>query len=524
MGVLVIAAAGNESLPASFASPANCRNTLSVGSSLANGQKASYSNYGDGVDVYAPGGGSPARDRQDGLLSTVDSGYQMPKGESVGRMQGTSMAAPVVSGIAALIKSAFPNASPGEIVAALRLSATECRGMTCPTGIVNARRALASMSTQPGSEVPIDLPPSEVVIPEVPAADVSISQERYGGRDPAEVAEATARYAQFRNEIGGRQPISHAVIASQTSFADALTASVYAGHVEGVVLFTDPDRLSASTFRVIEDLGIGKVTIVGGPAAVSDNVEAFFRQKGLTVDRLWGSNRYDTAVAVAEKVMRGKRYLFVASGSNFADAVAAGPVVYADALPMVLAGPRGIDERTGALIAQWRKSNPSGDVVILGGNAAVSSSVESQLLNLKRPFTEEDGYFGGGFCENYPASWPRCPTDFIPVGIRSTDIERIGGSDRFDTAAKIARWAQSNIFTREATDVGFASGVNFADALAAVNLLGQEGFNGPLLLTNLCTRIPSSTYRAASGYKSQRIVGDENSLCEFDAGVLRGKR
>jgi putative cell wall-binding protein len=239
---------------------------------------------------------------------------------------------------------------------------------------------------------------------------------------------------------------------------------------------------------------------------------------------LWGSNRYDTAVAVAEKVMRGKRYLFIASGSNFADAVAAGPVVYADALPMVLAGPRGIDERTGALIAEWRKNNPSGDVVILGGNAAVSSSVESQLLNLKRPFTEEDGYFGGGFCENYPASWPRCPTDFIPVGIRSTDIERIGGSDRFDTAAKIARWAQSNIFTREAIDVGFASGVNFADALAAVNLLGQEGFNGPLLLTNLCTRIPSSTYRAASGYKSQRIVGDENSLCEFDAGVLRGKR
>ena len=524
LGILVVAAAGNESLPATFSAPANCRNTFSVGSSLTSGEKASYSNYGSGVDVYAPGGGLPSRDGQDGVLSVVDSGYQDPKGQSFERMQGTSMAAPVVSGIAALIKSAFPGAGPSEMAAAIRRSATACRGMTCPSGIANARRALDAMNSSPDAGAPVDVPAPEVVIPSTPEPDVSISQERYGGGSPAEVAEATARYAQFRNEIGGNQPIRSAVIASQTSFPDALTASVYAGFVGGVVLFTDPQRLSAATWRVIQDLGIREATLIGGPAAVDEDVETYLKSKGLQVSRLWGSDRYATAGAVASKVQAKAPFMFIASGLNFADAVAVGPVVYSNALPMVLAGPRGLNADTGSLIAEWRRLNPSGKIVILGGTAAVPSVVERQLVSLERPFTEEDGYFGGGFCENYPISWPRCPTDKIPVGIRSTDIERIGGIDRFDTAVKIAQWAQSNVFSKEASDVGFASGVHFADALAAVNLLGQQGFNGPLLLTNQCTRLPSATYKAASGFKSQRIVGGENNLCDFDAEVLRGKR
>ncbi len=522
-GAMVVAAAGNEAAPAQFSTPANCRNTFTVGASLHNGGRASYSNYGTTVDVFAPGGGDPSSDGQDGLLSTVDYGYQDPEADAYMRMQGTSMAAPVVAGIAALIKSVKPSATPGEMAAALRASAMTCRGGTCPNGVVNARLALDA-ALKGVIERPIDSPSSDVTFPTRPSPDPAISQDRYGGQGAAEVAEATARYAATRRSMLGLGSFEHAVIASQTSFADALTASVYAGAVGGVILFTDPQRLSVATSRVIDDLGIKRVTFIGGPAAISSEIEDRFRRQGLDVQRLWGQNRYDTARAVSSKVLDDTEYLFIASGRNFADAVAVGPVVYAGGLPMVLAGQNGLDSATQDLIIQWQELNPRGRVVILGGTSAVPASVETQLATLNRPFRDEDGYFGGDFCIGYPSSWPSCPIDLVPVGIPSYRITRLGGADRFETAAKVAQWASSLFFDGSSSDVGFATGRTFTDALAAANILGQEAFGGPLLLTGTCMRMPRATYDAARGYQSQRIIGGGDGVCDFDADILRGKR
>ena len=524
LGVLVVTSAGNSNIDARLSSPANCPNTLAVGASLRNGGRTSYSNYGPAVDIYAPGGSFWSLDGEGGILSTVDSGHYSPKSDSYERMPGTSMAAPIVSGVAALLKSVKPSATPGEIAAALRASAVACRGGTCPTGIVNARLAVDAIM-KGVIERPIDSPSDDVTFPTAPAADPSISQDRYGGQVAAEVSETTARYAASRRSMQGLGTFDHAVIASHTSFADALTASVYAGAVDGVILFTDPARLSAPTLRVIEDLGITNVTLIGGPAALSTAIEETFVNRGLNVDRLWGANRYDTARAVSSKVLEDSRYLFIASGRNFADAVAVGPITYAGQLPMVLAGANGLDADTQNLIIEWQELNPYGQVVILGGTAAVPSSVETQLGALKRPFRESDGYWGGGgFCDNYPSNWPTCPVDLVPVGIPSYRIGRIGGADRFETAAKIAQWASTVFFEGSSSDVGFATGKTFTDALAAANILGQDGFDGPLLLTGTCMRMPRATFDAARGFKSQRVVGSDDALCDFDADVLRGKR
>ncbi len=88
-GGVVIFAAGNDGY--TNAAPANYAPVIAVGAIDYNGNRASFSNYGDWVDIAAPGAG---------IISTVP-------GNAYGSMNGTSMACPHVSGVAALIVSQF---------------------------------------------------------------------------------------------------------------------------------------------------------------------------------------------------------------------------------------------------------------------------------------------------------------------------------------------------------------------------------------------------------------------------------
>ena len=96
-GVVLVAAAGNENRNAS-SYPARYPRVISVSALDINGERAPYSNYGAGVDIAAPGGSEAGKILQE----TIDPST----GKSVFReYQGTSMAAPHVAGVAALIKA-----------------------------------------------------------------------------------------------------------------------------------------------------------------------------------------------------------------------------------------------------------------------------------------------------------------------------------------------------------------------------------------------------------------------------------
>jgi serine protease len=112
-GVVIVAAAGNENRD-SASYPARYARVISVAAIDAQGEKAEFSNYGAGVDISAPGGGNGSKIWQE----TIDPQTNTPV---VVGFQGTSMAAPHVAGVVALIKSTGVTA-PDEVLAVLQQS------------------------------------------------------------------------------------------------------------------------------------------------------------------------------------------------------------------------------------------------------------------------------------------------------------------------------------------------------------------------------------------------------------------
>lgn len=160
--------------------------------------------------------------------------------------------------------------------------------------------------------------------------------ERISGKDRYATAVAVAGYMA---EMFGSVPES-AFIVSGVNFPDALAISPAAGVLGQPILYAAADgSVSSETAAFFTDNGIKSVVIAGGTGAVPAAVEENLAKAGVgTFDRVWGADRYQTALAINLKydsIFTGKDAA-LASGANFPDALAGGALAAKKAMPVVL--------------------------------------------------------------------------------------------------------------------------------------------------------------------------------------------
>ncbi len=337
-GVTVVVAAGNDSINIVNDTPANCRNVIVVSATGPGGTRAPYSNFG-AVTLAAPGG-DMSLSAEGGVVSTWNDGETTPGTPAYAWGEGTSMATPHVSAVAALLLAREPGLTPAEVTARLTGSArplSGCSSTYCGAGLLDAGASLV---------------------------------DRLGGSDRYATSAAISAAAYTPG-------VATAYVATGTSFPDALSGAAAAG-VEGApVLLVQPTAIPAVIARELTRLHPGRIVILGGTGVVSPGVESALA--GYTtgsVTRLAGANRYGTSAAVsAASFSPGVSAAYVATGASFPDALSGAAVAGHVGAPVLLVSTTSIPA---PVAAELTRLHP-GRIVILGGTGVVSSAVQTAL-------------------------------------------------------------------------------------------------------------------------------------------------
>ncbi|MBQ7248099.1 MAG: cell wall-binding repeat-containing protein [Lachnospiraceae bacterium] len=162
------------------------------------------------------------------------------------------------------------------------------------------------------------------------------------------------------------------LIASGDGFADALSASALGKPImlvgRNATALTDEQKafVTSKTFR--------NIYILGGSGAIKDAIvdEIKALKPGVNVERVKGSDRYATSLAIATKFFASAENITIATGENFPDGLSGGPLAYALGAPMVLV--RGDRAAVVNAAAQYADQVGAARFLAFGGSGVVSDA------------------------------------------------------------------------------------------------------------------------------------------------------
>ncbi len=250
---------------------------------------------------------------------------------------------------------------------------------------------------------------------------------------------------------GSPSDVDTVVIARADRYADALAGAPLAASLDGPLLLTGRDRLSDATADEIDRLGISTAIVLGGTAAVSQQVVDDLRSHDVdTVRRIGGADRFETAARVAAEL--DGAHVYVVEGIHadpsrgWPDAIAASGLAAHRVRPILLVEQDQLPPAT----RRFLRDQGTGSAIVIGGTAAVGDEVMAQIAD---------------------------PDDDGDTDVR---VQRVSGSSRYETSVAVAQ--RSIDAGADPARLWLATGTNWPDGLAAGAAVGATG--GVLLLVD----------------------------------------
>lgn len=258
-----------------------------------------------------------------------------------------------------------------------------------------------------------------------------------------------------------------AILVQARNFPDALAAGPLAYTYRAPILLTSTIGLNDRTLSELERLQVKKVILMGGEGAISREVERNLQNRGYETLRVFGSNRYNTAVETAknmEEITGKPKAAVLTSGTQFADALSAGSFAAKNGYPILLTNGSTLNAETLKYLSSLD------EVIIVGGSGVIKQEVRNILEEL---------------------------------GLK---ITAVFGANRSETSTIIGE----KYFTGSSNAL-VANGWDFADALAAAPYAAKN--NMPMILVHK-DRISSSIYDFCETHqvKSMVIVGGDAAV------------
>ncbi len=406
-GAIVVAASGNDSTD-SYCYPAACPNVIAVGATDSSGAVTSYSNYGWYLDVVAPGGD------HGNWMRILGNSPSLPLTWG----SGTSFSAPLVSGVASLILSSYPNVTPTQ-TARMILSSAQGTGWQKHSGfgLLDAWKALTS--TPPIVEDTYEPNDSFYNAFEIsPNQTYSSKITLYNDKED---------FYKFRL-LGETTVVAHLWNIPTNCDYDMELGG------DSIYLSSNNSQNQEEWIKTRLPAGFYLLGIYPADRIGNDGELYSFKVSDEVVKRIYGESRIETSIKLSQAAFpEGSDTIVLATGYDFPDALAAAPLAYAYNAPLLLTKPSYL---TDSLIEEiWRLG--ASKAIIIGGTLAISSNVESELQNL------------------------------------GLGIERISGKNRFETAQKIAD--KLRVKNGSPQKVIIATGYNYPDALASSSYAARKG-------------------------------------------------
>lgn len=252
---------------------------------------------------------------------------------------------------------------------------------------------------------------------------MGFSTSRISGKDRFEVA------ANISKELGSSDT---SIIANGLKFPDALSIAPYAARNQYPILLTVQDRLPDATKKAL--MGKSKSIVVGGEGSVGSKVFEVLPGRS----RINGKDRFEVSANIVKNLQLETSEIFISTGLTFADALTGSVLAAKKGAPMLLTMPSYLPEP----VKKTLLPGSSTSITVLGGNASVQQSVQSNLYPLQNNhpiegYTDRLSYFPGEVIELKVHA---------PEGLFSVDFIRYGKEESLVASMKNLQGSPQNYF------------------------------------------------------------------------------